>query len=70
MGFVTWHGFRRGRTEDVVHGLDVKNNPAASLREIAVTLGHRNPSMFNYVTANTADKRRVVRQICDDTDSE
>jgi hypothetical protein len=70
LSFVTWHGFRRGRTEDIVQGLDVKNNPAASLREIAVSLGHKNPAMFSYVTDNTADKRRTVRQICDDTDSE
>ena len=49
LGRVTWHGFRRGRTEDVVAGLDTKANPAASLVEIAEALGHnlRRASFFS-----------------------
>ena len=71
LGYVTWHGFRRGRTEDVVLGLDVKHNPAASLVEIAETLGHnmRRASFFQYVHGETAT-RRSVRRVCEDTDSE
>ena len=71
LGSVTWHGFRRGRTEDVVAGLDVKDNPAASLVEIAETLGHnmRRASFFQYLHGKTAS-RKTVRRLCEDTESE
>ena len=71
LGNVTWHGFRRGRTEDVVSGLDVRTNPTASLVEIAETLGHnlRRASFFQYVHGDTAS-RKSVRRLCEDTDSE
>ena len=72
LGYVTWHGFRRGRTEDIVAGLDVKNNPAASIRDIAESLGHHlgRASFFKYLGAKTSNVRRAVHQMCDDTDSD
>ena len=72
LGHVTWHGFRRGRTEDVVAGLDVKQNPAASIQEVAESLGHNlaRSSFFAYIKGSTAQRRQIVRQICEDTESE
>ena len=43
-GHVTSHGFRRGRTTDVVRGLDLKDNPAASLAEVCESGGWRQNS--------------------------
>lgn len=72
LGHITWHGFRRGRTDDIVAGLDVRSNPAASIIEIAESLGHNlaRASFFHYLHKDTADRRRSARRLCEDTDSE
>ena len=72
LGVITLHGFRRGRTEDMVKGLDVKENPAASFMEVAESLGHnmRRASMFNYMAGRTANLQRSTRKLCEDTDSD
>ena len=72
LGPVTLHGFRRGRTEDMVKGLDSKRNPAASFMEVAESLGHnmRRAAMFNYMAGRTANLQRSARRLCEDTDSD
>ena len=72
LGYVTWHGFRRGRTDDVAMGKDVSSNPMASISDIAESLGHNvnRAAFFQYLGRGTANRRQVVNQMCQDTDSE
>jgi len=72
LGHATWHGFRRGRTMDVVAGLDIKNNPAASLNALFDSGGWRHGSraVFQYITPEAASVQRVARHLADNSGSE
>jgi len=72
LGHATWHGFRRGRTMDVVAGLDMKNNPAASLTALFDSGGwsHGSRAVFQYITPEAASAQRVARHLADNSDSE
>ena len=69
-GFITWHGFRRGRAEDLVR--ENPSNPSLSIKEVAEHLGHnlRRAAFFHYLRPETSDRTTVVRQLGADTDSE
>ena len=72
LGHATWHGFRRGRTMDVVAGLDMKNNPATSMQAIfdsgGWSLGSR--AIFQYITPEVANYQRAAQHLGDNSDSE
>ena len=72
IGSATWHGFRRGRTMDVLAGLDVKLNPAASLAEIYESGGWRpgSSSFFHYLPPKDANAQRCVRHVTENSDTE
>jgi len=72
LGHATWHGFRRGRTMDVVAGLDIKNNPAASLNELFASGGWRPGSraVFQYISPEVANVQRVAKHLADNSGSE
>ena len=71
-GRITWHGLRRGRTVDVLNGLDLKDNPALSLAELfesgGWTPGSR--SIFSYVPTGQANAHRLVKDVVEGSDSE
>jgi len=72
LGPATWHGFRRGRTMDVVAGLDVKENPSASMKALfesgGWSIGSR--AIFQYITPEAANHQRVAQHLGDDSQSE
>ena len=74
LGPATWHGFRRGRTLDVIQGLDVKENPAASMAEIYESGGWKpgSSAIFHYIPEKEANRQRCAEQVMDasDTDAE
>ena len=72
LGHATWHGFRRGRTMDVVAGLDIKNNPAASLNELFASGGWRpgSKAVFQYISPEAASVQRVAKHLADNSGSE
>ena len=72
LGPATWHGFRRGRTMDVVAGLDVKENPSASMKAIFESGGWNigSRAIFQYITPAAANHQRVAQHLADDSMSE
>ena len=72
LGLATWHGFRRGRTLDVLQGMDVKANPSASLREIYESGGWKpgSAALFNYIPPKEANQQRCAQQVMDSSDTE
>ena len=72
LGPATWHGFRRGRTMDVVAGLDVKENPSASMKAIFESGGWNigSRAIFQYITPEAANHQRVAQHLADDSLSE
>ena len=71
-GRATWHGLRRGRTVDVVAGLDLKHNPAASLTELYASGGWKPGSraFFQYLPLQEAHKERLAHAVAGESDSE
>ena len=57
---------------DVVAGLDIKNNPAASLNALFDSGGWRHGSraVFKYITPEAASVQRVARHLADNSGSE
>jgi len=72
LGPATWHGFRRGRTMDVVAGLDVKENPSASMKAIFESGGWNigSRAIFQYITPAAASRQRVAQHLADESMSE
>jgi len=72
LGPATWHGFRRGRTMDVVAGLDVKENPSESMKAIFESGGWNigSRAIFQYITPEAANHKRVAQHLADDSQSE
>ena len=71
LGHITWHGLRRGRTDDVVNSKDSSRNPSASIQDIADSLGHHlgRASFFSYIKTSSSH-RRLVKGMAEDTESE
>ena len=72
LGRATWHGFRRGRTMDVLQGLDMKTNPAASLAEIYESGGWRpgSSAFFHYLPPKELNAQRCARQVMENSDTD
>ena len=72
LGHATWHGFRRGRTLDVLRGLDVKENPSASMAEISESGGWKpgSSAIFNYIPPREANLQHCARQVMDESDTD
>jgi len=72
LGHITWHGLRRGRTDDVVNGKDTSLNPSASIQDIADSLGHHlgRASFFSYIKTSSSHRRHLVKGMAEDTESE
>ena len=72
LGTVTWHGLRRGRTDDIVNGLDNPSNPSASIEDVAESLGHKlgRASFFSYIKKDSASKQHFGRHLAAQSDSD
>ena len=72
LGSITWHGFRRGRTDDIVNGMDNPSNPSASIEDVAESLGHRlgRASFFSYIKKDSASKQHLGRHLAAESDSD
>ena len=57
---------------DVVAGLDIKNNPAASLNELFAIGGWRlgSRAVFKYISPEVANVQRVAKHLADNSGSE
>ena len=71
-GRVTWYGFRRGRATDKLRGLDIKNNPAGSIMEIAEALGHNlsQATFLKYISPKDLNAQQVISDAIHGSDSE
>ena len=72
LGAITWHGLRRGRTDDICNGLDNPSNPSASIEDIAESLGHKlgRASFFSYIKKDSASKQHFGRHLAAQSDSD
>ena len=72
LGAITWHGLRRGRTDDICNGLDNPFNPSASIEDIAESLGHKlgRASFFSYIKKDSASKQHFGRHLAAQSDSD
>ena len=72
LGSITWHGLRRGRTDDIVNGLDNPSNPSASIEDVAESLGHRlgRASFLSYIKKDSASKQHLGRHLAAESDSD